>query len=307
MFNPNYNHYGNGNTPERQSFIVQNVTPSQLFISDIRLTLGPLQVIDFTWHDPAKIHGSSDLKRAIKIGLLKLISQDDADEFETERIENEKRALLKSQRDQKFDEVDSENGSKHFADVVDLEKGDTARGQAQVTTAGYANDPLSYALALDMEQANYEARGARLTAAEFARKVEANPKLVSQILERRTASVSGDTRRGRAYVAAPPGEGGDAGVYNIGMTNLNRNSYIAGASESGYAVQGPHNPGLDANPSLYDQAYGYENPKSAYETQGYGEAIDLNAEVDLTPATKTAKVSVKSPKAAKSLKKATVK
>ena len=74
-----------------------------------------------------------------------------------------------------------------------------------------------------------------LSVEEFADRVQQNPSLVNQLLTQyknmqASVSVSGDTARGRAYVAEAPsiGQNGTS-VSKVELTNYNRDKRVAGS------------------------------------------------------------------------------
>ena len=124
------------NAPE--SIIVQNVLEGPLYISDIGMEFGGLEVRDLTWEDPSVVKRSQDLRRAIQVGQLTRITQADWDHImnvraaearaETQRISNRRTRNVRA------------DGRVIEAEVLNLNKADGGRAaQDQVSTAGYAN------------------------------------------------------------------------------------------------------------------------------------------------------------------------
>jgi hypothetical protein len=57
----------------------------------------------------------------------------------------------------------------------------TVKAENSVSTAGYANDSISYATALDIAQTQAELRGEELSVEDFADQVQKNPELVQNL------------------------------------------------------------------------------------------------------------------------------
>ena len=217
---------------EPESFIVQNVTLGPHYVSDIRLNFGPLQAIDLTWEDTKVVKASKDLRNSIRLGLLRKITPDQFDSIEERAAIKGKKELLKQQSNNNLRTVDVD-GKTIEAESIDAEKAYTNKNN--VTTAGYANDSLSYAMALDIAQTQAELQGEDLTVEQFADRVQKNPGVIFQLLAQQknldaNSSVSGVETRGRAFVAEPPGDAiMGSSVREIEMTNYNRDRRVAGA------------------------------------------------------------------------------
>jgi len=218
---------------EPESFIVQNVTLGPHYVSDIRLNFGPLQAIDLTWEDPKVVKASKDLRNSLRLGLLKKISPEQFDSIEEKAAIKGKKELLKQQSNNNLRTVDVE-GKTIEAESIDAEKAYSSK-QSNITTAGYANDSLSYAMALDIAQTQAELQGEDLSVEEFADRVQKNPAIINHLLAQQknldaNSSVSGVETRGRAFVAEPPGDAiRGSSVREVEMTNYNRDRRIAGA------------------------------------------------------------------------------
>ena len=217
---------------EPESFIVQNVTLGPHYVSDIRLNFGPLQAIDLTWEDPKVVKASKDLRNSLRLGLLRKISPEQFDSIEERAAIKGKKELLKQQSNNNLRTVDVE-GKTIEAESIDAEKAYSNKNN--VTTAGYANDSLSYAMALDIAQTQAELQGEDLSVEQFAEKVQKNPGIINQLLAQQknldaNSSVSGVETRGRAFVAEPPSDAvKGSSVREVEMTNYNRDRRIAGA------------------------------------------------------------------------------
>jgi hypothetical protein len=217
---------------EPESFIVQNVTLGPHYVSDIRLNFGPLQAIDLTWEDPKVVKASKDLRNSLRLGLLRKITPDQFDSIEERAAIKGKKELLKQQSKNNLRTVDVD-GKTIEAESIDAEKAYSNKNN--VTTAGYANDSLSYAMALDIAQTQAELQGEDLSVEAFAERVQKNPGIINQLLAQQknldaNSSVSGVETRGRAFVAEPPGDATrGSSVREVEMTNYNRDRRVAGA------------------------------------------------------------------------------
>jgi hypothetical protein len=232
---------------EPESFIVQNVTLGPHYVSDIRLNFGPLQAIDLTWEDPKVVKASKDLRNSLRLGLLRKISPDQFDSIEERAAIKGKKELLKQQNNNNLRTVDVD-GKTIEAESIDAEK--AYKGKNDVTTAGYANDSLSYAMALDIAQTQAELQGEDLSVEQFAEKVQKNPGIINQLLAQQknldaNSSISGVETRGRAFVAEPPNDAiKGSSVREVEMTNYNRDRRVAGADFN--YLDTPEDDGYDA-------------------------------------------------------------
>jgi hypothetical protein len=217
---------------EPETFIVQNVTLGPHYVSDIRLNFGPLQAIDLTWEDPKVVKASKDLRNSLRLGLLKKISPEQFDSIEERAAIKGKKELLKQQSNNNLRTVDVD-GKTIEAESIDAEKAYSNKND--VTTAGYANDSLSYAMALDIAQTQAELQGEELSVEAFAERVQKNPAIINHLLAQQknldaNSSVSGVETRGRAFVAEPPSDAvRGSSVREVEMTNYNRDRRVAGA------------------------------------------------------------------------------
>ena len=232
---------------EPESFIVQNVTLGPHYVSDIRLNFGPLQAIDLTWEDPKVVKASKDLRNSLRLGLLRKISPEQFDSIEERAAMKGKKELLKQQSNNNLRTVDID-GKTIEAESIDAEK--AYKSKNDVTTAGYANDSLSYAMALDIAQTQAELQGEDLSVEQFAEKVQRNPGIINQLLAQQknldaNSSVSGVETRGRAFVAEPPNDAiKGSSVREVEMTNYNRDRRVAGADFN--YLDTPEDDGYDA-------------------------------------------------------------
>ena len=232
---------------EPESFIVQNVTLGPHYVSDIRLNFGPLQAIDLTWEDPKVVKASKDLRNSIRLGLLRKITPDQFDSIEERAAIKGKKELLKQQNNNNLRTVDVD-GKTIEAESIDAEKAYSNKNN--VTTAGYANDSLSYAMALDIAQTQAELQGEDLSVEQFADRVQKNPGIINQLLAQQknldaNSSVSGVETRGRAFVAEPPNDAiKGSSVREVEMTNYNRDRRVAGADFN--YLDAPEDDGYDS-------------------------------------------------------------
>ena len=217
-------------TNETDSFVVQNVTLGPHYVSDIKLIFAPLQAIDLTWMDPAHVKNSKDLRQSLRMGLLKKISPDQFDRIEERQAIREKKELLKQQNSLRLQDVEVD-GKQLQAETIDAEKAYNPDGT--ISTAGYANDSLSYAMALDIAQQHAQLRGDDLSVEDFADQVQKDPNLVGRMINMQknmeaNSSVSGTTRKAQAYVATSSENANGTAVQKMQMSNINRDGYIAG-------------------------------------------------------------------------------
>lgn len=242
---------------EPESFIVQNVTLGPHYVSDIRLNFGPLEAIDLTWEDSKVIKASKDLRSSLRMGFLRKISPEQFDSIEEKAATRGKKELLRQQNQNNLRTVDVD-GRQLEVESIDAEK--AYKKDTEVSTAGYANDSLSYATAFDIAQTQAQLRGDELSIEEFAEQVSSNPNLVQNLLRQQrnlneNSSVSGDERRGRAYVAQASENALDGtSVREVSMTNYNRDKVLAG---------------------------GEMNFLDTPDDDGIADAIDLETEIDL--------------------------
>lgn len=237
---------------EPESFIVQNVTMSYHWISDIRLQFDPLAVIDLTWEDPKVIKASKDLRNALRQGYLRQISQEEWDKKQEKQLAKDKKELTKNNPNSRMQTVESEDGRVLEAEVIDAER--PYKRDSEVTNAGYANDPLSYAVALEVAQTQAELNGDELTVEDFAERVKRDPNLVGRLVNAQVNSVtSGSTRQGKAYVATAPESGNsNSNVGSVKMSNFGRDGYLAGSEASVYGRPG-EDFGFDDAPAIAEE------------------------------------------------------
>lgn len=214
---------------EPESFIIQNVTMSHHYVSDIRLQFEPLGVIDLTWEDPKVVKASKDLRNSLRHGLLKQITPQQWDTILDKQANRERKELLNQQKQNNLKTMEVD-GKQLQVETLDANK--AYNQEAQVSTAGYANDSMSYAVAFDIAQMQAELTGDELTAEEFAERVSNNPDLVGHLLSQQknlTANSTSSGKRSTAYVATAPDQAlGNTTIQQMQMTNMSRDKYIAG-------------------------------------------------------------------------------
>jgi hypothetical protein len=193
------------------------------------------------------VKASKDLRNSIRLGLLRKITPDQFDSIEERAAIKGKKELLKQQNNNNLRTVDID-GKTIEAESIDAEKAYSNKNN--VTTAGYANDSLSYAMALDIAQTQAELQGEDLTVEQFADRVQNNPGIINQLLAQQkhldaNSSISGVETRGRAFVAEPPGDAvRGSTVREVEMTNYNRDRRVAGADFN--YLDTPEDDGYDA-------------------------------------------------------------
>ena len=157
-----------------------------------------------------------------------------------------------------YDTWEDVDGKQLEVETIDTEK--VYKKETEVSTAGYANDSLSYATAFDIAQTQAQLRGDELSIEEFAEQVSNNANLVQNLLRQQksldeNSSTSGDSRRGKAFVAeASDNPVNGTSVKQVNMTNYNRDRVLAGAET---------------------------NFLDAPDDDGIADTIDLETEIDL--------------------------
>ena len=222
-------------TPEPNTYIVRNITPSILCISDLGLTFNPLQVIDLTYEDNTKTNASKDLRMAVKQGQLMRISAKERDMIEDMQIEAEQARQIKEQKERRRQLVDVDDRAIE-AEVLNLNAAESRNRDEEVSTAGHANDPLTYANAYSAAVAEAASQGKYLDAETFHNMVQQNPGVIEQYIRssRGRGTTSGASRRGRATVVMPPMDGqNETSVVSMNMSNFARDHRLAGAGEFG--------------------------------------------------------------------------
>jgi hypothetical protein len=209
----------------RQDVILQNITPGHHCVVDksngIDLYFEPFGVIDLTWFDPQKLRRSTPLQKSLIDGYLVPITRDEHDSIlHAESLRLKEDALNsvngnKNRRTRKF-EVEGPDGQMREleAEVVNLNKVDSASAQASISSAGQANDPTSFSIAFNRARKEYAVQGMNLTAQVFHKMAQENPSLIKTYLRKEQSDAplantvfSGDKRKeGRFFVAGQPGQ-----------------------------------------------------------------------------------------------------
>ena len=225
-----------------ESFIVQNIHPGPHHVSDIRLNFAPYEVLDLTWEDPRYIKASNDLRKSLRNGNLRQITQEywDAIQAQTSAREREQIVAVQNARRQRNFNID---GKTFEADIVNLNADSGKVNGETVSASGHANDPLTYATAFERASQIEAASGRVLDAAEFGRRADSNPRYFNSLLQGQSFDnsfpngvYSGDPNRGRATVATSPTNiSGGTGTAQFNMTNYNRDQMMAGGAEAGIA------------------------------------------------------------------------
>jgi hypothetical protein len=148
--------------------------------------------------------------------------------------------------------IETEDGKQFLAESIDAEK--PYNKETEVNTAGYANDSLSYAIALENAQVQAELNGEELTVEDFAEKVQRDPGLVARLLRQQTGAVtSGTTRQSKAFVAQAPELGSSqTKVEGMKMSNMQRDGYIAGG-DFNYTAKPSDDFGFDDDPAIAEE------------------------------------------------------
>jgi hypothetical protein len=271
-----------------QTVIVQNILKGPLFISDIGMEFGALEAKDLTYEDPSLVKRSQDLRKALQLGHLVRISQEELDNILAMRIAEARAETQRIGGGQRTRDV-KVDGRIVQAEVLNLNKAAAGRAERdQINTAGYENDPMSYASAFQEARLQYEDRGAMLDANTFSSMVKNKPSLIQSLLRGDSifndGVISGVSTHARATVITK-GDGYNTGVAQMNMTNYNRDQRIAGADQMG--VTGYQNRDGYLNPNS-DQMPAHHIPDLADldnldddddDDSGYAEEIDLSSEI----------------------------
>lgn len=124
---------------QRNSFIVRNIMPSPIAISDMDMVIEPFEAKDLTWEDINVVQASRDLNTAMHLRYVTRISEEDFRKWKQKvAAQRQKEHDQELRNDQVLD-----NYSKQSAHMIDInsEAGKTGR---TVSTSGYANDPATF-------------------------------------------------------------------------------------------------------------------------------------------------------------------
>jgi len=215
---------------QRESFIVQNVTPGLHYISDIKLQFEPFEIIDLTYEDKDVILGSRDLKKSLQSGILRRVTTEEADRIQSREIEKQKQKIIQEQRRRQNKQrvVKTKDGQQFAAEVVNINSAATKTEES--TTAGHINDPMTYAMAYAKAAAAAQKQGRSLDPQEFREQIGDDINLLNQLAFGSNVdaeSTSGGEKRSRATYATAD-RNGNVSAFTTGMTNLNRDNRIAG-------------------------------------------------------------------------------
>lgn len=206
---------------EKPSFIVQNVTLSYHYVSDINLQFSPREVKDLTWDDENVIKRSRHLKDSIRSGILKKLTPEEYEKTMEMQYQKERKQLQREhQQNQKFEKMQVAD-KEIDAETFDINKSKRKAGELDLT--GTANHPMSYVAAYEIASNLAADHGDLLSAEEFAEIVENNPNIVPQLLsQNKSASLNSQSFK-KVYYAMPHGEHSNSvGVVEGKMTNYNQ-------------------------------------------------------------------------------------
>lgn len=195
----------NNSNTERESTVIQNITLSHHFVSDIKLQFSPREVKDLTWEDPIIIKKSKDLKESLRKGILKQLSEAEYEKTMQLQYQREQKELLRDQQNRtKLENISIDDNNKEFlADSFDVSEA-RRKTSSEVDITGTASHPMSYVTAFEIAQNQALERGDTLTAEEFAVLVESKPNIVPALLKlTKTAEAQ---KPSHAYYATPHSE-----------------------------------------------------------------------------------------------------
>jgi len=162
------------NQEKKEVFIVQNVTQGPVCISDLGkkgLTIPALTTHDLRSNDDDEVKKSIGLKNAIRQGLLRWVTEDYAERQEVRKAESARQSIIDELKKEKV-RYDDEAPESVTAEELTTE----------ISTAGQANDPVSYAIAFDVWSSQEMLRGKDGSPEEFRDKVNDNPSLIKQLI-----------------------------------------------------------------------------------------------------------------------------
>ena len=194
---------------EPKTFIIQNVTPGYHYITDLKLSIEPLGVVDLTYREAAEVKSSQNLKDSLRAGYVRQIDEKEADRISGLKTAKLRRDVTKLQQQSKLTTMDID-GKPVEVEPINLSRADAGKMTAEVSSAGYANDPLSYVVAFETAQDIAKSQGDILTPEEFAEMVNRDSELVRRLITENTNSMKriGYTDTDSAAVfAVPPGVG----------------------------------------------------------------------------------------------------
>ena len=201
---------------EKESYIIQNVTPGYHYISDMKLNIGPLEVVDLSYRDSDEVKGSQNLRSSLRAGYIRKISEEEAERIASLNTAKMRKGVSKLQQQSRRDTLDVD-GRTFDVEPINVARTDSAKMSEQVSSAGYANDPLSYAVALEIAQTQAEAEGQTLLVEDFADMVTRDSGLVRRLITSNTNSIRNlatddDVDSGAFYAEPPVNEGETSAV-----------------------------------------------------------------------------------------------
>ncbi len=207
--------------PEKPTFIVQNVTLSYHYVSDINMQFAPREVKDLTWDDENIIKKSRNLKDSLRSGILKKLTPEEYEKTMEMQYQKEKKQLLREQQQNEQFEKMRVADKEIDAETFDINKSKKKSGELDLS--GTANHPMSYVAAYEIAANLAADHGDVLSAEEFAEIVEGNPNIVPQLLsQNKSASLNAQSFK-KVYYAQPQGEHSNSvGVVESRMTNYNQ-------------------------------------------------------------------------------------
>jgi hypothetical protein len=227
-------------TEGRESYIVQNVTPGYHYISDMKLNIGPLEVIDLSYRDADEVRGSQNLRDSLRAGYIRKITPEESERIATKKTAQLRKGVSSLQQQSRRDQIEVE-GKTLDVEPLNLSRTESSKMSEQVSSAGYANDPLSYAVALEIAQSQAEASGDTLLVEEFAEMVSRDSDLVRRLITSNTNSIkplANDGLDSGAFYAEPPvNEGEKTVVSRKKMTAPPTMKSSVGADDFGNAEQ----------------------------------------------------------------------
>ena len=162
------------NQEKEEVFIVQNVTQGPVCISDLGkkgLTIPALSIHDLSTNDDEEVKKSAGLKSAIRQGLLRWVTKDYAERQEVKKSETARQSIIDELKKEKV-RYDDEAPESLTAEEL----------TSEISTAGQANDPVSYAIAFDVWSSQETLRGRDGSPEEFRDKVNDNPSLIKSLI-----------------------------------------------------------------------------------------------------------------------------
>lgn len=172
-----------------ETYIIQNVTPGYHSITDLKLTIGPLEVVNLSYRDMKEVMGSQNLKDSLRAGYIRKISESEADRVANIKTSKMRASVTKLQQEAQRQKIEVDGKSLEM-EPINISRTDAGKMSEQVSSAGYANDPLSYALALEVAQRKAEESGRELYVEDFAAMVERDPELVRRLITDNTQYIT---------------------------------------------------------------------------------------------------------------------